>query len=202
MGRYEKNVFINCPFDKEYQSLLQPLLFTVIYLGFTPRIALERADSGEVRFIKICQLIKASKYSIHDLSRIQSTRKGEYYRLNMSFELGLDIGARIFNYSKYRTKCCLILEERKYRYQAAISDVSNSDIKHHNGEAIKIVTAVRNWFAENGLRHTPSATTIWYSFSDFMNDFYEKRKSEGFTRREIYSMPVKELIDYMSEWIN
>jgi len=30
---YEWNVFINCPFDKEYFPLLRPLLFTIIYLG-------------------------------------------------------------------------------------------------------------------------------------------------------------------------
>ena len=28
---YESNVFINCPFDKEYYALLRPLLFTIIY---------------------------------------------------------------------------------------------------------------------------------------------------------------------------
>lgn len=27
---FSRNVFINCPFDAEYVSLLRPLLFTVI----------------------------------------------------------------------------------------------------------------------------------------------------------------------------
>ena len=202
MKTYDKNVFINCPFDKLYQPLLQPLLFTVIYLGFTPRIALERADSGEPRFNKICELINASKYSIHDLSRIKAKKRGEYFRLNMPFELGLDIGARIFYSQKHKSKRCLVLEEEQYRFQAAISDISNSDIKHHGGDAVNLVKAVRNWFAENGLKHTPSATKIWYSFSDFMNDFYEKRIADGFTKKEIYEMPTKELIDYMIEWHN
>lgn len=202
MNNYDKNVFINCPFDDGYRQLLHPLLFTVIYLGFNPRIALERANSGEPRFVKICELIKASKYGIHDLSRIKARTKGEYFRLNMPFELGLDIGARVFNTQKHRAKRCLILEEEKYRFQAAISDISNSDIKHHGGEASNVVKAVRDWFAENGLRHTPSPTTIWYNFTDFMDDFREKRIAEGFTKKEIYEMPTKEIIDYMKEWIN
>jgi hypothetical protein len=46
-GEYDRNVFINCPFDADYQALLYPLLFTVCYLRFTPRIALERCDSGD-----------------------------------------------------------------------------------------------------------------------------------------------------------
>jgi|ERR1035437_5564484 hypothetical protein len=201
MNNYKKNVFINCPFDEEYQSLLRPLLFTVIYLGFNPRITLERANSGEPRFNKICELINASLYSIHDLSRLQASKKDEYFRLNMPFELGLDVGARVFNPSKHKTKRCLILEKERYRFQKAISDISNSDIKHHNGEAIDIVKAIRNWFAENGLKHTPSTTIIWYSFTDFMDDFFEKRKSEGFTKNDIYEMPIKEMIDYMLEWV-
>ena len=90
---FEKNVFINCPFDDDYTRLLQPLLFTILYLGFSPRIATERVDAGELRIDRIRELIGSSKYSIHDISRLQSTNKDEYYRLNMSFELGIDISS-------------------------------------------------------------------------------------------------------------
>jgi len=51
---FENNVFINCPFDEDYFSLLRPLLFTIVYLGYNPKIATERADSGEARLFKIC----------------------------------------------------------------------------------------------------------------------------------------------------
>ena len=44
---FSKNVFINCPFDEQYIPLLRSILFTIVYLGFTPRIASERFDSGE-----------------------------------------------------------------------------------------------------------------------------------------------------------
>ena len=91
---FEKNVFINCPFDSEYLKLLRPLLFTVIYVGLHPRIALETADGGQARMKKILGLIRDSKYSIHDLSRMESTQAGELYRMNMPFELGIDFGCR------------------------------------------------------------------------------------------------------------
>jgi len=64
---YHKNVFINCPFDDKYFDLLQTLIFTICYYGFTPRISLESSDSGQLRLDKIIQLIKESRYSIHDL---------------------------------------------------------------------------------------------------------------------------------------
>lgn len=74
---FEANVFINCPFDKEYNDLLKPLLFTVIRIGLEPRIASERLDSGEVRLEKIVELIECSKYGIHDLSRCRAEKRGD-----------------------------------------------------------------------------------------------------------------------------
>ena len=55
---FNKNVFINCPFDEEYLPLLRPLLFTILYVRLNPRIALESLDSGRPRIDKIVKLIK------------------------------------------------------------------------------------------------------------------------------------------------
>jgi hypothetical protein len=77
---FEKNVFINCPFDPAYKSLLRPLLFTILYFDFNPKIASESSDSGEQRINRICELIESSRYSIHDLSRLKSTKKNEFAR--------------------------------------------------------------------------------------------------------------------------
>src|ERR1700674_4726096 len=93
---FDTDVFVNCPFDREYLPLLRPILFTIIDLGFSPRIALESLDSGRPRIEKIITLVESSKFAIHDLSRIQARQAGEYYRLNMPFELGLDVGCRLF----------------------------------------------------------------------------------------------------------
>ena len=110
--KFSKSVFINCPFDKEYQSLLQPLLFTIVYFGFHPRISSERSDSLEQRVEKILMLIKECQYSIHDLSRVKSKKEKEFYRLNMPFELGIDYGCRRVSTNRLKNKKCLILEKR------------------------------------------------------------------------------------------
>jgi len=200
-GDFSRNVFINCPFDSEYTPLLRPLLFTVLFLDYNPRIASEIFDSGEARINKICNLIKCSKYSIHDISRIQSRKKGEYYRLNMPLELGIDIGCRLANEGILKSKTCLILEKDKYRYQKALSDLSNSDIKSHNNDPETLVLQVRNWFTELGFKKAPSATRIWERFNEFMADFHEARERDGFKDRDFESMPVPEYIDFIKEWI-
>lgn len=200
-SNFEKNVFINCPFDDEYFSLLRPLLFTVVFLGFSPKIASERSDSGEARLNKICEFINDSKYSIHDISRIKSSDKDELFRMNMPFELGIEYGCRHFSSSHLKEKRCLVLETEKYRFIEALSDLSGSDIKSHNDEPAAIVAAVRNWFIETvGLRNVKSPTVIWYQFNDFMADFYTKRESEGFTDEDLNMMPVPEFIDFIREW--
>lgn len=198
---FSKNVFINCPFDDQYIPLLKSILFTIIYLGFTPRIALERFDSGEARINKIIDLIKASKFSIHDLSRIKSSKKSEYFRLNMSFELGVDIGCRIFKDGQAKDKKCLILEKERYRYQKALSDLSNSDIKSHDNEPEEVIRQIRDWFVVNELERADSGTIIWDSFNKFMADFYLKREKEGFQEKDIQRMPIPEFIRFINEWI-
>ncbi|MDD3581687.1 MAG: hypothetical protein PHW74_11770 [Desulfobacca sp.] len=196
------NVFINCPFDEKYYELLRPLLFTIIYLGFNPKIASERTDSGELRINKICELIRSSKYSIHDLSRLQARKKKEFYRLNMAFELGIEYGCRYFASNNLRDKRCLILEKARYQYMKALSDLSGVDIKSHNNDPIKMVRAIRDWFVETvRLRNVDSATMIWYSFNEFTSDFYKQRKSERFSDEDLNMMPPPEYIDFIKGWV-
>ena len=126
---FDRNVFINCPFDPAYLSLLRSLLFTIVYFRFVPKIALESSDSGEMRINKICELIKSSRYSIHDLSRLQSSKRKEFYQMNMPFELGIEYGCRYFASDHLGEKRCLILAKERHDYMQAISDLSGIDIK-------------------------------------------------------------------------
>lgn len=200
---FELSVFINCPFDSEYLSLLRPLLFTIVHCGFHPRIASERSDSSENRIDKILELIRQCRYGIHDLSRLKASEAGEFARLNMPFELGTEYGARIFGNKTMKSKRFLILEKARYDFARALSDLSGVDIKSHNNEATHIVRVVRNWFAEtNGLRNLASGTTIWYRFNDFTSYFHESRKEAGFSDEDLNMMPVPEYIDSIRDWVS
>lgn len=199
--RYEKNVFLNCPFDDEYVDILRPIMFTILYLGYCPRIATERSDSGEPRISKITELIRDCQFGIHDLSRIRASEVGELYRFNMPFELGMDYACRCYKGGKWSRKKCLILETERYRYQAAISDLSNSDIKAHGDKPDEAVKHVRNWLVQEDLGTGPSPTTIWYGFNDFMADLYVRLVGKGFSRQDIEELPITELLDHMRQWI-
>jgi hypothetical protein len=200
--QFERSVFVNCPFDPDYLPLLRPLLFTIVYLGFLPRIASERSDSGESRIDKISALVGQCQYSIHDLSRLRASAAGEFYRMNMPFELGIEYGSRLFGPARLRRKRCLVLEKEQHEFQKAISDLAGIDIKRHKNEPAEIVRAVRDWFVETvGLRRIHSATRIWYRFAAFTSDFYEARVADGFTDDDLNMMPVPEYIDFIRTWV-
>lgn len=198
---FERNVFVNCPFDDQFRPLLRPLLFTLSYLGFTPRIALERLDSAEVRLEKIIELIEESKYSIHDLSRLRATTVGEFYRLNMPFELGIDFGCRRFKGGVAAEKQCLILEVERHRYQAALSDISGSVIEVHENKPEEIVAVVRNWLNHEAHLDADGPAAIWGAFTDFMADNYDELTARGFSPRNIEQLPINELMRYMAQWV-
>jgi hypothetical protein len=199
---FEKNVFINCPFDPAYDSLLRPLLFTILYFKFNPKIASERSDSGEQRINKICELIEVSKYSIHDLSRLKSAKKNEFSRHNMPFELGIDYGSRRFAGKPFDEKKFLILEKERNNYSKALSDLAGVDIKSHNDKPSDIIRAARNWFVETvKLTKLKPATVIWNDFNDFMADFDADRRKDGFEHDDIYKMPIPEFTLFIREWL-
>lgn len=197
---FNDNIFVNCPLDAEYFVLLKPILFTIIYLRFTPRIALERMDSGESRIAKIIELIGESKYAIHDISRIQAMRPAEIFRLNMPFELGLDVGCRRFGNSNHAAKQCLVLEAQRYRYQAALSDLAGSDISAHNNNPQEAVAVVRAWLVSLCRPNAVGATQIWKNFAHFMAENRTSLQARGFSNREIQDLAIPELIQCMVQW--
>jgi hypothetical protein len=198
---FDRNVFVNCPFDVEYEPILQAILFCLARFGLTPRIATERNDAGETRIEKIQQLIVASKYSIHDLSRCQSRIAGEHYRLNMPFELGLDLGCRTYGDNPFETKTILILEEQQFRYQAAISDLAGSDVEAHGGKYAIAVRKVRNWLVSHGGFENVGAARILSEYEDFQEWYYERQLDAGFSEDDIVDYPTAELLAAMLEWM-
>jgi hypothetical protein len=200
---FESNVFINCPFDPDYASLLRPLLFTVISLGFNPRIASERSDSVENRIDKIIGLIRESRFSIHDISRLRAKKVGEFARFNLPFELGLAHASRVFARARKQPKLCLVLERTRHDFRRALSDLGGSDIKGHGNKPAELVRCVRDWFVETvGLRRVRGATSLWYQFNEFASDFYDARKRDGFSRSDLNFMPVPEYIGFIQDWVS
>ncbi len=201
MPPYDRSVFINCPFDEDFQPLLHAIVFVVLYLGFEPRLATERDDAGESRLDKIRQLIEESRYSIHDLSRCKATEAGEIFRLNMPFELGIDYGCRKFLPGR-EDKRFLILEEERYRFQRALSDISGSDIRSHGGEYDRVMTEVLEWFRLTTGARSRGPSTVIGKYIDWQEWHWEWKLSEGYSEADILRYPTFEIIESIRAWIH
>ena len=140
---YNDSIFINCPFDKDYRTHLQAIVFTVYRCGFYPQSALSEDNALDNRLNKIERLIENCKYGIHDISRIELNPEG-LPRFNMPFELGIFFGAKRFGNKIQRIKNAIVLEKERYSYQKYISDISGVDIKAHNNNNAIIIRHIRN----------------------------------------------------------
>jgi hypothetical protein len=177
---FDKNVFINCPFDETYiNNLLKPILYVIIKNGFSPRLSLEVSDSGQARLEKITEIITSCKYSIHDLSIVKSKKANEFARMNMPFELGIDYGLRKSGIAPLNTKQFLILEATKYDYMKAISDINGFDIKVHSNNTEKIFDCLYSWCSETlKINKQNPPLKIFYDFLDFNTNLFEEKVSE------------------------
>ncbi len=198
---FEKNVFINCPFDDDFRPLLKALIFEIIYLGFTPKLS-QTISSSSIRINQIKTLIRTCKYGIHDLSRSKPMKEGDLPRFNMPYELGLELGAIEFGNRKLKSKRILILETEKYHYQKVISDIAGQDIENHDDDPKTMMTKVRNWFSANFPASTiVGQTEIWIAYNQFIEDL-NTNLSATYLIDEINSMPIGDFIKFALDWID
>lgn len=196
------SVFINCPFDTRYiNDLLKPTLFYLINNGFYPRLAIEVSDSGQLRLEKITEILKSCKYGIHDLSLVKSEKAGDFARMNMPFELGIDYGLRKSGNPSFAEKQFLILEAVKYDYQKALSDIIGFDIKVHGNDTEKIFDCLHSWGSETlKLRKQRPPRKFYFDFMDFNASLFDEKVIE-FGTNELAQNYIEKISipEYMEE---
>lgn len=152
-ARYHSSVFINCPFDPQFDPLFDAIVFGIYDCGFKPRCARETESSGIARIQFIMGLIAECRLAVHDLSRVElSIPTGGAVtdglpRFNMPLELGLFMGAKHFGGHHHARKNYIIFDTEQYRYQKLVSDVAGQDIKAHHNDPAQAIRQIRNWLA-------------------------------------------------------
>ena len=198
---YDSAIFINCPFDKSYESLLEAAIFCCVYLGFHPQLATISLEAGENRFNKIVELIKQSKYSIHDLSRCKAVRKGDSFRMNMPFEFGLDFGLRLSGNTKYRQKKFLVFEKNRFDLKSSLSDIAGQDAECHEDSFELIVQKTRHFLRVEAKIDAPGPKQIIADYAAFQAWYFQKKIGEGHSEEEAINLPTLERIEEMQVWL-
>ena len=153
-------VFINCPYDAEYEPLFDALLFSGVCCGFLPRNATGSANVSVARMDRIFEAIFGSRYSIHDLSRCQGEGEQLLARFNMPLELGIAMARRQVEAHSPRCHDWLVLVPEDAPYARFISDLAGFDLVRYDGRPESLIRKVVSWLytrdgALSGLRPTP-----------------------------------------------
>jgi len=185
---------------------LRAIAFAVIDCGFAPQLAIQEID-GRLRLEKIIALMRDSRLSIHDVSRLP-VKPGDLPRFNMPFECGVFVGLMYSGARKHQDKQFLVLDEVAHQYQKTISDVSGLDPKFHEKNPRRAVDAVRHFLGSElrrqseGRERAPGGAKIWRRFEAFIVELPRAAELEALTEDELLSFDyLADLIDLMSDWI-
>lgn len=139
------SVFINCPFDSEFEPIFDAILFATVCCGFLPRSALESGTVAIPRVERICKALLGSRYSIHDLSRCQGEGTEDFARFNMPLELGMAMVRRFIADDIDEAHDWLVLVPVGHSYLRFVSDLAGYDPRSHVETVESVVPPVMSW---------------------------------------------------------
>lgn len=142
-SRRRESVFLNIPYDEGFEDLYLAYIVGLNQLGLRVNATLAVPNQG--RLEAIIGLIEESNFSIHDLSRIE-TSKG-IPRFNMPVELGLALYRSHTTNGRHRV---YVFESKAHRAQRSTSDINGIDPQIHNGTAKGVMAGLRNIFRQPG----------------------------------------------------
>ncbi len=153
--RVRESVFLNVPYDAQFENLLLAYIVGISAFGFTPRATLE-IPFGQRRLDRILSLIRQSRYSIHDLSRVQLDQNAPRTpRFNMPFELGLTVA---LERSERPEHSWIVCETVPHRIKKSLSDLDGTDAYIHGGTVAGVFRELGNAFV--GSSRQPTVTEM------------------------------------------
>jgi hypothetical protein len=163
-----QRVFVNCPFDPRYKPLFDATVFAIHDLGFQARHALVTQVRHAVRLTRIADELVSCRYSIHDLSRVETSGRKRLPRFNMPFEAGIAYGLHHFA-SEGNEHHLLLLDAEPHRYRASLSDAAGLDPGVHRNDPSQVVARVRTFLVRaSGRQGLPGERHIWRRYQAFL----------------------------------
>jgi hypothetical protein len=137
------SVFLNIPYDAQFQPLYLAYIVGLTELGLTPKATLA-IPGGIARLDRIFALIQQCAYSVHDLSRVElDLTPPPTPRFNMPVELGLAIAWAKLHPTRHTWFVC---ESQNRRAQKSVSDLNGTDFNIHDGTPEGVMRELTNAF--------------------------------------------------------
>ncbi len=170
------SVFLNTPYDDDYEPLFLALVVSLIALGRVPHCVLEIPETGQGRLARIYNLLASCPVSFHDLSHVEPPP-----RFNMPFELGM---AWTLARKKHKPKhAFIILEAKKHRLNKTCSDLNGIDPKTHNNSPNAMISCVLDALGRPS--GNPKASDVRKVFRKVRSMVVELKKENG--RKNVFN---------------
>lgn len=139
-------VFLNYPFDENFQSMADGLNFSVVAAGMIPVCARDLSVPDRPRLDMLIEAITHCQYSAHDFSRFTGEGIDNLARMNMPLEMGFAL-CHAFTTQRHECRCAFFVPT-KHDYQAFASDLSGLDPLCHENNDELLVNQMYEWLRQ------------------------------------------------------
>lgn len=178
-GPRASSVFINCPYDAEYRPVFDAIVFTLLCYGMWPRWA-DDSTRSLTRLDRIVDALRASRFSIHDLSRCKGEGDENLARMNMPLELGMALEQAYPAKDAVRDHRCIVLVPAMSSYRQVVSDLNAFDLLPYDGTPEAMVSELGSFLKVSAGRvQAPTVLAIQRALKDWNKLVALQRKENG-----------------------
>jgi hypothetical protein len=179
---YKCQVFLNYPFDREFEPLANAMSFAVIAGGLLPVCALDLTSPDRPRLEMLVEAMRHCRYSAHDFSRFTGEGKNNLARMNMPIEMGMAVFYALD--TQRREHRCAFFVPTPYDYQAFASDLAGLDPKCHSNDARTLLSEMYDWLrgvVPLMLFNARPTAEVWAKFQEFRQqlELVDGRNEDG-----------------------
>jgi hypothetical protein len=139
-------VFLNYPFDDDFEPFSHAMHFGVVAAGLIPICAKDLSAPDHPRLEMLVEAIINCQYSAHDLSKLKGQGDQNLARANMPLEMGMAI-FHAFQTQRTLHRCAAFVPTQ-HEYKTALSDLSSLDLICYEDDALLMVAGVYEWLRD------------------------------------------------------
>jgi hypothetical protein len=171
-------VFLNYPFQDDFEPFENAILFGVIAAGLLPVCAKDLSAPDRPRLDMLVDIIVNCHYSIHDFSKFKGEGDKNYARFNMPIEMGMALFHALSTQRKDHR--CAFFVPTPNEYKQFASDLAGLDAKLYSGDENTLLSMVYEWLRQvvpPMLINSQPSIEIQKRYSSFKNKINKIRGS-------------------------
>jgi len=143
---HDYQVFLNYPFDPDYERFAIAVHFGIVAANLIPVCAKDLSLPDRPRVDMLVDAIHGCRYSVHDLTRSKGEGADNFGRFNMPIETGMALFYALTT-NRERHNCAFILPT-PYDHHKFASDLSGFDPKVYMGDELTLVGITYDWLGD------------------------------------------------------